>query len=67
MVKVRTLWEEKKGDRWMQQRQGEAMGYNRDTARKSVNQFLKSRDTQISMLRRLADSVGVALSTIVRA
>ncbi|WP_425616675.1 hypothetical protein NA78x_000327 [Anatilimnocola sp. NA78] len=42
------------------------MGYKGDTARKSVNQFLKCRDPQISMLRRFADAVGVALSTIVR-
>lgn len=42
------------------------MGYKGDTARKSVNQFLKSRDPQISMLRRFAEAVGVALSTIVR-
>jgi hypothetical protein len=65
-VKVRTLREEKKVDRWMQQRQGEAMGYNCDTARKSVNQFLKSHDPQISMPRRFADAVGVALSTMAR-
>jgi len=66
MVKVRQLWEAKKADGWTQQKLGEAMGYKGDTARKSVNQFLKSRDPQISMLRRFADAVGVALSTIVR-
>ena len=66
MVKVCQLWESKKADRWPQQKLGEAMGYTGDSARKSVNQFLKSRDPQISMLRRFADAVGVALSTIVR-
>ncbi|WP_254513710.1 hypothetical protein [Anatilimnocola floriformis] len=66
MLRVRQLWEEKKVEGWPQQRLGEAMGYKGDTARKSVNQFLKSRDPQISMLRRFADAVGVALSTIVR-
>ena len=66
MAKVRQLWEDKKAEGWTQQKLGEAMGYKGDTARKSVNQFLKSRDPQISMLRRFADAVGVALSMIVR-
>lgn len=42
------------------------MGYNRDTAHKSVNQLLKYRNPQISMLRRFAGTVGAALSMIVR-
>ena len=66
MVQVRQLWEEKRADGWTQQKLGEAMGYTGDSARKSVNQFLKSRNPQISMLRRFAYAVGVALSTIVR-
>jgi len=66
MVKVRALWEQKKAAGWTQQKLGEAMGYTGDSARKSVNQFLKSRDPQISMLRRFAAAVDVALSTIVR-
>lgn len=65
MVNVRTLWEEKKVDCWLQQRQGEAIGYNRDTARKSVNEFLTNRNPQISM-PRVADAVGAALGTMVR-
>jgi hypothetical protein len=31
-----------------------------------IRQLLKSRDPQISMLRRFADAMGVALTTIVR-
>jgi len=42
------------------------MGYKEETARKSVSQFLKSRDPQISMLRRFVAAVDVALSTLVR-
>jgi hypothetical protein len=41
----------------------EAAGYKGETAGKSGNQFLKSLGP---MLRRFADAVGVALSTIVR-
>jgi transcriptional regulator with XRE-family HTH domain len=66
IVTVRGLWEANRADGWKQKRLGEAMGYKGDGARKSVKQFLKSRDPQISMLRRFADAVGVALSTIVR-
>jgi hypothetical protein len=62
MAKVRQLWEQKQADGWTQQRVGEAMRYAGDSARKSVNQFLKApRPSNFD-----ADAVGVALSTIVR-
>ena len=66
MTKVRQLWEEKRAAGWTQQRLGEAMGYGEETARKSVSQFLKSRDPQISMLRRFAGAFGISVATLVR-
>jgi hypothetical protein len=30
------------------------------------NQFLKSHDPQISMLRKFADAIGVSVTTVVR-
>jgi transcriptional regulator with XRE-family HTH domain len=66
MAKVRTLWEEKQAAGWTQQRLGEAMGYKADTARKSVSQFLKSRDPHISVLRRFASALGISIATLVR-
>lgn len=66
MAKVRELWEKKQADGWTQQRLGEAMGYPEESARKSVSQFLKSRDPQISMLRRFSKAVGVNVATILR-
>jgi transcriptional regulator with XRE-family HTH domain len=49
-----------------QQQIGEAMGYPPASARQAVSQFLKSGDPQISMLRRFADAMGIALSTLLR-
>ena len=66
MVKVRDLWEAKKADGWTMQTLGEKMGYNAESARKSVSQFLRSNDPHISMLRRFAGAVGVAVSTLTR-
>ncbi len=66
MAKVRELWEQKSADGWSMQQLGERMGYPVDSARKSVSQFLKSNDPHISMLRRFAKAVGVAVSTLVR-
>lgn len=43
---------------------GIAMGYDADTARQSVFQFLKSGDPRISMLRRFAKAVGVPLADL---
>jgi hypothetical protein len=39
---IKSLQEQ--ADGWTQQKLGEAMGYKASTARKSVSQFLKSRD-----------------------
>ena len=66
MAKVRTLWKERQADGWTQQKLGEAMGYKADTARKSVSQFLKSRDPHISVLRRFAGAMGISIATLVR-
>ena len=66
MARVRQHWEAKKAAGWTQQRLGEAMGYKQETARKSVSQFLKSHDPQISMLRKFATAVGISLSSLVR-
>jgi transcriptional regulator with XRE-family HTH domain len=66
MAKVRDLWNRKQTEGWTQQRLGEAMGYPAESARKSVSQFLKSRDPQISTLRRFAIAVGVSMATLVR-
>jgi transcriptional regulator with XRE-family HTH domain len=66
MANVRTLWAKKQADGWTQQKLGEAMGYKADTARKSVSQFLKSRDPHISVLRRFASAMGISIATLVR-
>lgn len=66
MARVRELWERKQADGWTQQKLGELMGYPVESARKSVSQFLRSGDPQISMLRRFAKAVGVAVSTLAR-
>lgn len=65
MTKVRELWEQQKSARMTQEKLGVAMGYDQKSARKSVNQFLKSKDPRISMLRKFAKAVGVPLSEIV--
>jgi transcriptional regulator with XRE-family HTH domain len=66
MARVRELWEAKQKEGWTQQRLGEAMGYPAESARKSVSQFLKSNDPHVSMLRRFAKAVDVAISSLVR-
>ena len=66
MARVRELWERKQEAGWSQQKLGEAMGYPVEHARKSVSQFLRSRDPQISMLRRFAKAVGVTMAALVR-
>jgi transcriptional regulator with XRE-family HTH domain len=66
MAKVRTLWEAKQAEGWTQQRLGEAMNYPTVSARKSVSQFLKSRDPHISVLRRFAKALGISIATLVR-
>jgi hypothetical protein len=40
------------------------MGYPEMSARKSVSQFLKSKDPAISMLRRFAKAAGVPLAKL---
>jgi transcriptional regulator with XRE-family HTH domain len=66
MSKVRALWERKQAAGWTQQRLGLSMGYPEHSARKSVSQFLRSRDPQISMLRRFAKAVGVTVASLTR-
>lgn len=66
ITKVRTLWAERQAEGWTQQKLGEAMGYKPDTARKSVSQFLKSRDPHISVLRRFAGAIGISTASLVR-
>jgi len=44
---------------------GLRMGYPHESARKSVWQFLKTADPRISMLRRFAKAVGVAVEMLV--
>jgi transcriptional regulator with XRE-family HTH domain len=66
MAKVRALWERKQAEGWTQQKLGLSMGYPEESARKSVSQFFKGHDPQISMLRKFAKAVGVAVSTLVR-
>ena len=65
MLIVQKLWERAKSAHMTQQQIGVAMGYPEPTARKSVNQFLKSEDPRISMLRKFAKAVGVPISEIV--
>jgi hypothetical protein len=43
---------------------GLKMGYPPETARQSAFQFMKSGDPRISMLRRFADAMGVALADL---
>lgn len=66
MDKVHEIWLQKKSAGWTMQRLGIEMGYKPESARKSVSQFLKSHDPQVSMLRRFAKAVGVKLTTLVK-
>jgi transcriptional regulator with XRE-family HTH domain len=43
---------------------GVKMGYDPDTARQSVFQFLKSADPRVSMLRRFAKAMDVPLDEL---
>ena len=46
---------------------GQKMGYEGDTARKSVWQFLnKTTDPRLSMLQRFADAMNVSLADLVK-
>jgi transcriptional regulator with XRE-family HTH domain len=65
MTKVRELWAQKKSEKMTQQELGMRMGYDQYSARKSVNQFFKSNDPRISMLRKFAKAIGVKLSEII--
>jgi transcriptional regulator with XRE-family HTH domain len=49
-----------------QQALGEKMGYPAASARSSVSQFLNSGDPHISMLRRFADAMGIAVTTLLK-
>ena len=60
MARVRALWEAKKRDGWTMQQLGQRMGYKKDSARKSVSQFLKTHDPKVSTLRRFAGALSIA-------
>ena len=66
MAKVREIWSSKKASKMTQEELGMLMGYDQRSARKSVSQFLKSRDPRVSMLRRFAKATGVSLSDLLR-
>ncbi len=65
MSRVRELWAAKKASRMTQEDLGVLMGYDQKSARKSVSQFMKSKDPRISMLRKFAKAVGVPLAEII--
>lgn len=65
MTRVRKLWEQKQSEGMTQEELGIAMGYDQKSARKSANQFFKSRDPRISMLRKFAKAMNVPLSQII--
>jgi transcriptional regulator with XRE-family HTH domain len=62
MARVRD-WLEKSG--MSNQELGEKMGYGEGTARKSVWQFLKSKDPQIGTLRKFAAAAGIPIEELV--
>ena len=66
MARVRKLWAEKKAARMTQEELGVAVGYDQKSARKSVSQFLKTKDPRISMLRKFAKAMQVPLSDHIR-
>lgn len=66
MANIRKRWEKLQSDGWTQQQLGEEMGYGPKSARKSVSQFLRSKDPRISVLRRFSDAVGISVSTLIR-
>jgi transcriptional regulator with XRE-family HTH domain len=48
-----------------QQDLGVKMGYAEEGARKSVSQFLKSKNPTIAMLRKFADAAGIPIEELV--
>ena len=66
MTRVRELWAAKKATKMTQEELGVAMGYDVKSAKKSANQFFRTKDPRISMLRRFAKAMGVPLSDIVK-
>jgi transcriptional regulator with XRE-family HTH domain len=48
------------------QQLGEEMGYPKESARKSVSQFLKSDDPRVSMVERFARATGKKVSDFVK-
>jgi len=65
MLRVRDVWLRLKAQRVTQEQLGIKMGYDQKTARKSVSQFLKTKDPRLSMLRRFAKAAGVPLSELI--
>ena len=66
MTNLLNAWDSLKESGWTMQKIGEMMGYPSDSARKSVSQFLKSKDPRVSMLRRFAKAAGIKLSTLIK-
>lgn len=65
MRRIKAAWQKLQTAGWTQQRLGEAMGYPSASARKSVNQFLRSKDPTVSVVRRFARAVGVRVVDLV--
>ena len=65
MRRIKEKWAELQEKGWTQQRLGEEMGYPKASARKSFNQFLRSKDPTVSVLRRFARAIGVSVSSLV--
>ena len=65
MAKVREIWARLKAERMTQEELGVRMGYDRPSARKSVSQFLKTKDPRVGMLRKFSRAVGVPLAEII--
>lgn len=62
MARVRE-WLENSGT--SQQDLGVKMGYREEAARKSVWQFLKTKDPRIGMLRKFAKAAGIPIEELV--
>ena len=48
-----------------QQELGEKMGYDKQTARKAVWQFLRTTDPRIGMLRKFAKAMGLDVNDLI--
>jgi transcriptional regulator with XRE-family HTH domain len=66
MARVRAVWAQQKSKGMTQEQLGVMMGYDQISARKSISQFLQGHDPRVSMIRRFAKALGVAISHIIR-